>query len=509
MGYQPPLNHPVFYNGTALNTQYWQTGTDGVAITRIEGWFDAPEIRDVRELNPGRDGELADNLFLGGRTIVMQGLITGSSYADLQAKKLLLSAKLIPSGIEYVLKLPLASNVSPSWTHADSMTDFERVSARVIEGVQFGDNDGPLVQPWVVTLRASDPRVYADTLTTVTKTEAAVDVSQLSTTNAGTYPSPAVVKYENSSGSTSGVDITNTATDTALVTDALLSAGDSFEFHTGTRTSIYTAASAASYRLNNLGPVALWLFDETSGTTADNAEGTAAYDGTYVNSPLLNQTGAYTGSKAVKFDGVNEYVTVPYNANLIHNVCTWEVWAKPNHTSSYSAAMVDLSNLGATGWSIVCKYTQGATSYAQFILQAGASTFFLYSPTYVDTNQWFHVAVTRNGTSWQMFVNGVSVGTATRTVTNISSGTIYFARRGNYYGGTLDDIAVYSAVLPASTIASLSGANPAQPSFNGTSFIDFQSNDWWLVQPGAQDVIVSKTSATDGTLTLQYRAARL
>jgi hypothetical protein len=325
------------------------------------------------------------------------------------------------------------------------------------------------------------------------------------------------VKYLNSSGSTSGAEITNTATGSALVTNALLASGDAFEFSTGQRTSIYTASSAASYRLNNLSPVALWLLDETSGTTADNAQGTATYDGTYVNGPLLNQTGAYTGSKAVKFDGVNEHITVPYNANLIRNVCTWEVWAKPAHTASYSAAVIDLSNLGATGWSIVCKYTFGTTNYVQFILQAGTSAFF-FSPSYIDTGQWYHVAVTRNTNNWQLFINGLSVGTVTRTVSNITSGTIYFARRASYYGGALDDIALYPSVLSASTIASLSGRvpqnrsapkNPATPSFNGTPFIDFESNDWWLVQPGAQNIIVSKTSATDGTLSVQYRAARL
>lgn len=524
MGYQPPLSHPVFYNGTAINTQNWQTGTDGVAITRIDGWIDAPDVRDSRELNPGRDGEFADNLYLGGRTITLEGVVSGSTYADLQAKKLALSAKLIPSSNELVFKMPLPSNTSPSWTHADSMADFERVSARVIEGVQFGENDGPLLQSWAAVLRASDPRVYSDTLTTVTNTQSSTDVSSVSVSNSGSYPSPATVKYLNSSGSSSGVEISNTATNTALITNATLATSDAFTFDTSNRTSIFNASSAASYRLNNLSPVAIWLLDETAGTIADNAEGTATYDGTYVNGPTLNQTGAYTGSKAVKFDGVNDHVTIPYNANLIRNVCTVEAWSKPAHTSSYSATFIDFTNLGSSGWGITCKYTYGTTNYVQFILQAGTTAFF-YSPTYVDTGSWYHVAVTRNTNSWQMYVNGVSVGTATRSVTNISSGTIYLARRANYYGGALDDVAIYPSVLSATTIAAMAGRpvnqgksgffsspvtlNPASPEQNGAPYLEYAAHDWWQIQPGSQNVIVSKTSATDGTLTVSYRAARI
>jgi hypothetical protein len=38
---------------------------------------------------------------------------------------------------------------------------------------------------------------------------------------------------------------------------------------------------------------------ESNRVNVFSPQGTATYDGTYVNGPLLNQTGAYTGSKAV------------------------------------------------------------------------------------------------------------------------------------------------------------------------------------------------------------------
>ena len=65
-----------------------------------------------------------------------------------------------------------------------------------------------------------------------------------------------------------------------------------------------------------LSPVAYWRLGEASGTSAADSAGTNP--GTYAGGPTLGQPGLLTGdpSTAVRFDGVNDQVTVPSSASL-------------------------------------------------------------------------------------------------------------------------------------------------------------------------------------------------
>jgi hypothetical protein len=77
-------------------------------------------------------------------------------------------------------------------------------------------------------------------------------------------------------------------------------------------------------------PVSYWRLDESSGTTAADSKGSNA--GTYTNGPTLGQAGALPdtiNNRAASFDGVNDYVTVPYAAALNTAQFTLEFWSKP------------------------------------------------------------------------------------------------------------------------------------------------------------------------------------
>lgn len=75
------------------------------------------------------------------------------------------------------------------------------------------------------------------------------------------------------------------------------------------------AANEGLYRelVLSHGPVAYWRLDETSGSAAADETGNG-HDGTYVDTPTLDQSGVMrdgSGSPSVDFDGANEYVSVP------------------------------------------------------------------------------------------------------------------------------------------------------------------------------------------------------
>lgn len=59
-----------------------------------------------------------------------------------------------------------------------------------------------------------------------------------------------------------------------------------------------------------LGPIAYYPLNELSGVTADNAEGTAAYDGSYSNVTLDNADSPITGNRAGSWNGTTSYCDV-------------------------------------------------------------------------------------------------------------------------------------------------------------------------------------------------------
>jgi hypothetical protein len=68
------------YNGALLNVRDWY---DTFIITSIDGLAD-PDVRDSRDVNPGRDGETYFQAYYGGRTIVISGKIRAFSLAKLR-----------------------------------------------------------------------------------------------------------------------------------------------------------------------------------------------------------------------------------------------------------------------------------------------------------------------------------------------------------------------------------------------------------------------------------------
>src|SRR4051794_32415420 len=94
-------------------------------------------------------------------------------------------------------------------------------------------------------------------------------------------------------------------------------------------------------------PSGLWNFDDTSGTSVVDSQG--SNNGTYVNSPTLNQSPIFAGTgKSVAFDKASSQEATLPNNGLSTNA-TVEVLFK---WSAGTTIMRDHSNAGGTGWII-------------------------------------------------------------------------------------------------------------------------------------------------------------
>ncbi len=165
-------------------------------------------------------------------------------------------------------------------------------------------------------------------------------------------------------------------------------------------------------------------------------------------------TSVPTGSGALRFDGVNDEVRGGQIAGL-GGAQTIELWVRPATGGQNSVILATTDDV--TGWSLE--------------LNGGRATWWVAStagwraaqhPMALNANTWYHVAVTYNGSTAQVFVNGAPGSTA--TIGAITQGP--FLRIGGlagygFFTGDLDDVRISNVARYTGTFTPPSAALPA------------------------------------------------
>jgi glucose/arabinose dehydrogenase/fibronectin type 3 domain-containing protein len=200
------------------------------------------------------------------------------------------------------------------------------------------------------------------------------------------------------------------------------------------------------------GLVGAWAFGEGTGTTTADISGNGNV-GTLTTATWSTQ-GRY--GNALSFNGANSVVRVASAPSLdLGGSMTLEGWVKPTASQS--------------GWRTVLQrqtdaYYLNASSGAGALRPAGGGTFgsgssgTLIGPTAIPVNSWTHEALTYDGTTMRLYINGVEAASkpqtgAVQSSTNplwIGGNTPY----GEYFQGLLDEIRVYKRALTPSEIQS-------------------------------------------------------
>lgn len=256
------------------------------------------------------------------------------------------------------------------------------------------------------------------------------------------------------------------------------------------------AQSSYSNAVISLNPVAYWPMHETESPAPGPIEtnrGTLgsianAYFGTWetnaVNAWITNQIpGALSGDPdtAMSFAGVNPgYLLVPLNSPQVSMTppFTVECWA-----SGYSGSSGDMvgqrgdklngNSTGAVndnGWGIA----YGGTANGYEVLVENGSAVATLTSGAVTANTWYHIVVTCDAnTNWTMYLNGNVVATinskyepfaGTTWIPITIGGGFWDTSIGAYrpYNGALDEVALYTNVLPQGRIQTHynAGQNP-------------------------------------------------
>jgi hypothetical protein len=199
-------------------------------------------------------------------------------------------------------------------------------------------------------------------------------------------------------------------------------------------------------------PAGYWRLGETSGTTAAAVAGSGT--GTYRNGALLGQPSLLAGdsaNKAVSFDGVNDYVSIPSSAALSPTLrVSVEAWIKPQSLPAAGlftsiASKPESYSLQFNGPRLEFTIMQSKVRHR---LQAPAGA--------IVAGQTYHVVGTYDGAVQRLYVNGTEVASVALTgAITVNTNTLDIAswdEGREAFNGTIDEVAVYGSALTAARV---------------------------------------------------------
>jgi hypothetical protein len=227
-----------------------------------------------------------------------------------------------------------------------------------------------------------------------------------------------------------------------------------------------SAPPAPTYTSTVLGdnPIGFWLLDETSGTTGDDLT-TNNNNLTFYNSPTLNVSTGLTGiTKAITFDGSNDYLQTAevstFNVAPSGNYSV-EMWIKYS-TSSFLIPFSWRDSSGGAA-NLVCNIAvnNSATGSidAYFGNSGGGLTVIGHTNSY-NNNAWHQVVVTATSAgAFRLYIDGVDrANTTAARGTGTGNKSILVAANNNagspniFYAGTGTAVSVYNTVLTGTEI---------------------------------------------------------
>ncbi|OGC47516.1 hypothetical protein A2886_03265 [candidate division WWE3 bacterium RIFCSPHIGHO2_01_FULL_42_13] len=205
-------------------------------------------------------------------------------------------------------------------------------------------------------------------------------------------------------------------------------------------------------------PLVHLKFDDGFGNYASNSGNMSASgnSGLYnFSSPATSasgwtQNGRY--GKALLFDGVNDYASVPTSSSLDFTTgFTLSAWIYRSSTqvSADSAIISKISNSPHNGYMLY--YNSNTVDF--YINQGNRAN----STTTIPANEWTHVMGVWDGTNAKIYINGrLDVSSAYSTAPTSSSEPFYIGKystnlQRNFTGG-IDDVKVFNSALTASQV---------------------------------------------------------
>ena len=204
-------------------------------------------------------------------------------------------------------------------------------------------------------------------------------------------------------------------------------------------------------------------------------------------------------------DGSSGYVSVPDNSAWAfgNNDFTIELWANFADYPSDEEGQPD-------GGVFISSDAGGGNANKWFFALAGGvlnfhindpvngPVFLLNTGFTPDLNTWYHLAVTRSGNTYTVYVNGVAAGwdTCARTIPGSGAPLMIGQAEGFYFNGSLDEATLYHRALSDAEISAIYAAGGAGKENPNCVAPASNAIGWWAGDGNADDLV----GADNGTL---------
>jgi hypothetical protein len=183
--------------------------------------------------------------------------------------------------------------------------------------------------------------------------------------------------------------------------------------------------------------------DGSNGSTTFTDTSTTAHTITAFGDAQVTTTSPKFGTGALLLDGTGDYLSAPSDSSLTFGTgdFTIEAWVRLDSVSTRQYIFSQRDTGGFTLYLLADGRLSGLAPGSNSVVQASATMV-------VDT--WHHVAFTRLGTSYNVWVDGVSSATSTFSGLSGASGTSYIGYRGSdtieLLDGRIDDLRITKGV---------------------------------------------------------------
>lgn len=204
------------------------------------------------------------------------------------------------------------------------------------------------------------------------------------------------------------------------------------------------------------GVIAYWKLDESSGNAADSS----GSGNTLVNQGGVTYTAGKINNGSVHSATSNAYFKTTSQINS--STLTVSMWVyMTTIDANYNGFIGFLSN-GALN---------NHTSGGGFRYESSGGN--ITSGTTLVINTWYHIVLTMNGTSGELFLNGSSVGTGTASSMAVNQNYVvgsYGDSASNHMRGTIDEVGIWNRVLSGSEITDLYNGGAGISYSTGTNY---------------------------------------
>lgn len=163
------------------------------------------------------------------------------------------------------------------------------------------------------------------------------------------------------------------------------------------------------------------------------------------------------GPRSLSFNGSTQYLNAG-QFNLSGNAMTFEGWVKVNAFKTGSPYISSILGIEVgDNNSAMLRFGDGnlANNKLQFILSFGSSQIKLNSNTGLNTNTWYHIAATYDGSLMKLYINGALDASTSGSGNFTANGILYLGR--NYdnsraLNGFMDEFRVWKKALTAQEV---------------------------------------------------------